>query len=131
MRLMSKFCTRDRVPLRRCTDRRSRDKPKTIAERLGYSADSKLLILHADDLAMAHSVDRATFGALDQGCGGLCRVSWCRVPRSPRLPSTQRPIRKRTSACTSHLRVNGKPTVGDRPHLATKCQACSSADGLT
>jgi predicted glycoside hydrolase/deacetylase ChbG (UPF0249 family) len=40
---------------------------KTIAERLGYPADSKLLILHADDLAMAHSVDRATFATLDQG----------------------------------------------------------------
>jgi chitin disaccharide deacetylase len=39
---------------------------KTIAERLGYPADSKLLILHADDLAVAHSEDAASFGALDQ-----------------------------------------------------------------
>jgi chitin disaccharide deacetylase len=39
---------------------------KTIAERLGYPADAKLLILHADDLALAHSVDTATFAALDQ-----------------------------------------------------------------
>ena len=38
----------------------------TIAERLGYPADSKLLILHADDLAVAHSVDVASFAALDQ-----------------------------------------------------------------
>ncbi len=39
---------------------------KTIAERLGYPADSKLLIIHADDLAVAHSEDVASFDALDQ-----------------------------------------------------------------
>ncbi|HEV2017198.1 MAG TPA: polysaccharide deacetylase family protein [Gemmatimonadaceae bacterium] len=40
---------------------------KTIAERLGHPADSKLLIIHADDLAAAHSVDAASFDALDKG----------------------------------------------------------------
>jgi hypothetical protein len=40
---------------------------KTIAERLGHPADSKLLILHADDLAAAHSVDAASFDALENG----------------------------------------------------------------
>jgi predicted glycoside hydrolase/deacetylase ChbG (UPF0249 family) len=40
---------------------------KTIAERLGYPADSKLLIIHADDLAFSHSVDAASFDALDRG----------------------------------------------------------------
>ena len=40
---------------------------KTIAERLGHAADSKLLILHADDLGAAHSVDAASFAALDSG----------------------------------------------------------------
>src|SRR5438105_864696 len=40
---------------------------KTIAERLGHPADAKLLILHADDLAVAHSVDAASFDALDRG----------------------------------------------------------------
>src|SRR5580692_2477911 len=39
---------------------------KTIAERLGYPADSKLLIIHADDLAVAHSEDIASFDALDR-----------------------------------------------------------------
>lgn len=38
---------------------------KSVAERLGYPADTKLLILHADDLAVAHSVDSASFAALD------------------------------------------------------------------
>lgn len=39
---------------------------KTVAERLGYPADSKLLIIHADDLAVAHSEDVASLDALDQ-----------------------------------------------------------------
>ncbi len=40
---------------------------KSTAERLGYPAGSKLLILHADDLAVAHSVDTASFDALNSG----------------------------------------------------------------
>lgn len=40
---------------------------KTVAERLGYPADSKLLIIHADDLAVSHSEDIASFDALDRG----------------------------------------------------------------
>jgi predicted glycoside hydrolase/deacetylase ChbG (UPF0249 family) len=40
---------------------------RTIAERLGYPANAKLLILHADDLGVAHSEDSASFDALDKG----------------------------------------------------------------
>ena len=40
---------------------------KTIAERLGYPADAKLLIIHADDLGVAHSVNAASLDALDKG----------------------------------------------------------------
>jgi chitin disaccharide deacetylase len=39
---------------------------RSIAERLGYPAGSKLLILHADDLGVAHSEDIASFDALDR-----------------------------------------------------------------
>jgi len=39
---------------------------KNTAERLGYPRDSKLLIIHADDLAVAHSQDAASFDALDK-----------------------------------------------------------------
>ena len=44
----------------------TRAQNKTVAERLGYPADSKLLIVHADDLAVAHSVDIASFDALNK-----------------------------------------------------------------
>ena len=46
---------------------RSSAQTQTLAARLGYPADSKLLILHADDLAVAHSEDAASFDALDTG----------------------------------------------------------------
>src|SRR4051794_24711117 len=39
---------------------------KNTAERLGYPRDSKLLIIHADDLAVTHSEDAASFDALDR-----------------------------------------------------------------
>jgi chitin disaccharide deacetylase len=38
----------------------------SLAVRLGYPADSKLLIIHADDLAVAHSEDAASFDALNR-----------------------------------------------------------------
>jgi chitin disaccharide deacetylase len=43
-----------------------RAQSKTTAERLGYPRDAKLLIIHADDLAVAHSEDIASFDALDR-----------------------------------------------------------------
>lgn len=40
---------------------------RNLAQRLGYPADAKLLILHADDLGVSHSVNVASFEALDKG----------------------------------------------------------------
>jgi predicted glycoside hydrolase/deacetylase ChbG (UPF0249 family) len=37
----------------------------TLAQRLGYSPNSRLLIIHADDFGMMHSVDTATEEAFD------------------------------------------------------------------
>ena len=40
---------------------------QTLAEKLGYAADAKLLIIHADDVAETHAVNAATFQALESG----------------------------------------------------------------
>ena len=40
---------------------------RTIAERLGHPRDAKLLILHADDIGVAHSENAASFDALLKG----------------------------------------------------------------
>jgi len=40
---------------------------RTLAERLGYPADAKLLIVHADDLGVAHSVNDASTKAFATG----------------------------------------------------------------
>ena len=40
---------------------------QNLAQRLGYPADARLLIIHADDLAVAHSQDMASFEALNRG----------------------------------------------------------------
>ena len=40
---------------------------QTLVQQLGYPEDAKLLILHADDLGIAHSENQATFDAFEKG----------------------------------------------------------------
>ena len=48
-------------------DARAQDSGKTLAERLGFPPDAKLLIVHADDVGVTHSVNAATIKALEAG----------------------------------------------------------------
>ena len=48
-----------------CVATAGRSQNTTIAERLGYPADAKLLIIHADDLGLAHSQNMASISGLE------------------------------------------------------------------
>ena len=48
-------------------DAHAQDASMTLAEKLGFPRDAKLLIVHADDVGMTHSVNAATIKALDTG----------------------------------------------------------------
>src|SRR6266481_1816323 len=45
----------------------SQTETKTLVERLGYPRDAKLLIVHADDLGAAHSINTASIKGLESG----------------------------------------------------------------
>jgi hypothetical protein len=71
----------------------------SLAERLGYSRDAKLLIVHADDLGMTHAVNAASIQGLESG---LVSSASMMVHGFRRLRTMREIIRMRTWACISH-----------------------------
>jgi hypothetical protein len=72
---------------------------RTTAERLGYPRGAKLLILHADDIGVAHSENAASFDALDKGAvnsGSIMMPTPCTC-----VCRTRRPNDGRTTISTS------------------------------
>jgi len=67
----SRFCQLGACVLALCAwgaaQQASPAKPQTVAEKLGYAADARLLVVQAEDLGMAHSIDKASFEALEKG----------------------------------------------------------------
>jgi predicted glycoside hydrolase/deacetylase ChbG (UPF0249 family) len=81
--------------------------PASVAERLGHPKDARLLVLHADDLAMAHSINEATFDALDRG---LVTSASIMVP-CPWFPEVAARARERTDLDLGlHLTLNSEWT---------------------
>ena len=48
------------------TSTQAQDTP-SLAERLGYTSDAKLLMIHADDIAVSHTENQASFQAMAKG----------------------------------------------------------------
>jgi len=67
LRLSMKNCIQLTALLALCLFLSARVFAQTLAQRLGYPADSKLIIVHADDLAETHAVNSAAIRALEAG----------------------------------------------------------------
>ena len=78
---------------------------KNIAERLGYPEDAKLLIIHADDLGVTHSENRASIHSLEAGPVNSASIM---VP-CPWFPEIAAYARKNKSADLGlHLTLNSE-----------------------
>jgi predicted glycoside hydrolase/deacetylase ChbG (UPF0249 family) len=81
---------------------------QSVQERLGFPADSRLLIIHGDDLGMSHAVNRATFEALENH---WITSSSILVP-CPWFPEVAAWARQHTDADLGiHLAVNSEWTT--------------------
>ena len=56
-------------------DAHAQSNTKSLAEKLGFSRGARILIVHADDVGVTHSVDAATIKALETGLVNSASIS--------------------------------------------------------
>ena len=98
---------------------------RSLPERLGYPPGARLLVLHADDLGMSHSVNRATFEALEKGWISSASIL---VP-CPWFPEVARWARAHPEADLGiHLALNSEWTSFRWGPLSTPSEVPSPID---
>src|SRR5881397_3247491 len=108
-----------RAAAARPTPRSAASQP-TLAARLGYPADAKLLIIHGDDLGMTHSIDVASLDALASGT----ITSASAMPVTPWFPEVAQYAHTHQDADIGlHLTL-----TSERTHL--RWGPAASADGV-
>ena len=76
----------------------------SIAEQLGYAPESKLLIIHADDLGVAHAENMASLAAMDEGSVNSGSIM---VP-CPWFPEIAREATSRNADLGLHLTITSE-----------------------
>src|SRR6185295_2307480 len=80
----------------------------SIAERLGHPADARLLVIHADDFGMSHSVNRATIEAFENNWITSSSV----MVTCPWFPEMVSFARRRPEVCLGvHFTLNSEWTT--------------------
>ena len=82
----------------------------TLAERLGYAADTRLVIINSDDLGLCHAANTGIYESLRQG---LATSATLMVP-CPWAREAASDYRGGTSASTSPSTPNTRSTAGGR-----------------
>ena len=96
----------------------------TLAERLGYGPDDRLLIVNCDDLGSSHAANVGVYEALRDGHRHQRHADGARA-RGPARPPPA--TGARTSACTSPSTPSTTSTAGGRSPTRRRCSTATAA----